>query len=169
MLDKLTILCECKPAHPMSAAAMASHAIVRADFFEIVHSFKYINLGYESTNTICLVELATSDSKHVVFVSKKVTPRHGQWSLDPTRNKLSICFNARYGTEGFEQLWPIELFRITHDRSSNVASDRAVVAESIGRRCEWHGHDRKGNQILLEHIQSVKSVAAGPWAFTDKL
>ena len=132
---------------------MASTAIVRADFFEIVDSFKYINLGYESTSTICLVELATTVSKHVVFVSKQGTPRHGQWTLDRTRNNLSICLNARYGTNGFEQLWPIELFRITQ----------------IGRRCEWHGHDRKGNQILLEHILSVKTVAAGPWKFTNKL
>ena len=138
-------------------------------YVERVHSFKYIKTSSSGTadastagastpeggtsvwtNTICLVEKLDQQPtlKCVVFMSLEVTPEHGNWEVDMDQQTLVIKFNARYGQEGFDWLAPTVLRRLYRDQI-------------------WRGVHRKGDKIVLEHIQSFKRTQNGDWEDCD--
>ena len=93
-------------------------------------------------------------SQPIIFVSWDVTPEHGQWTLTRGGTELILKFNARFGQRGFEDppLWPVRLLR--HNDATKFV---------------WQGQDRKGNRIVLEHLDSVKRGPAGWFRSADTL
>ena len=133
------------------------------DAIEICHIYKYIYVGLHGTSTttqgtICFIEKMQEPDTHncrpIIFVSRTVTPEHGQWTLTRDCTELILNFNARFGQSCFEDppLWPVRLLR---------HSDAATYV--------WQGYDRKGKRIVLEHLSSVKRGAMGWWSFAGTL
>ena len=146
--------------------AGTSKRIDPEDVVEICHIYKYINVGLHGNpdhfNTICFVEKMQEPDTHncrpIIFVSRKVTPEHGQWTLTVTTSRggteLILNFNARFGQSGFEDppLWPVRLLR-----------------RSDATKFVWQGHDRNGSRIVLERLESLARGSVGWWESAETL